>query len=254
MIDLNTKNTEGRALSTVLNELVDAGLVSAQKPPRPYLGASALGSEDDPWSACLRAVQLGYIHANGLPGAPEPCEGFSGRTLRIFDMGHALEARAAEWLRAAGFDLRTARPDGSQFGFAAVDGRFKGHIDGVILSGGGLACPALWEHKTMNAKKWQETVKKGVPVACPGYHAQISAYQAYLDLSEHPALFQATNKDTSELYFELVPFSSELAQRTSDRAAKILGATDTGELLPKAYNNADHFACKGCRWREFCWS
>lgn len=61
----------------------------------------------------------------------------------------------AYWLRAAGFDLRTERRDGGQFGFSAAGGRLRGHFDGVIVGGGpdvGIAWPALWEHKALNAR------------------------------------------------------------------------------------------------------
>ena len=49
-------------------------------------------------------------------------------------------------------------------------------------------------------------------------------------LAANPALFTAINKDTAELHHELVPFNAELAQRMSDRAVRILRATDAGEL------------------------
>jgi hypothetical protein len=52
-------------------------------------------------------------------------------------------------------------------------------------------------------------------------------------IADHPALFTAINKDTAELHHELVPFNAELAQRMSDRAVRVLRATDAGELLPR---------------------
>ena len=82
------------------------------------------------------------------------------------ERGHALEDLAISWLRAAGIDLYTRkgnRPDGDQFGFSVAGGRIRGHVDGIIASvpsALGLAVPALWECKTMNAKNWRETVAK----------------------------------------------------------------------------------------------
>ncbi len=89
----------------------------------------------------------------------------------------------------------------------------------------------------MNAKAWRETSSKGVAAAKPIYAAQIAVYQAYMDASvpgvaDNPALFTAINKDTAELHHEMVPFNAELAQRMSDRAVRILAATDADELLP----------------------
>lgn len=49
------------------------------------------------------------------------------------------------WLRDAGFDLRTRKADGEQFGFSVADGRLQGHVDGVIVAGPeGFAYPALY--------------------------------------------------------------------------------------------------------------
>ncbi|MHA6829485.1 hypothetical protein ACQUJV_25265, partial [Ralstonia pseudosolanacearum] len=83
-------------------------------------------------------------------------------------------------------------------------------------------------------------------------------YQAYMEasvdgISSHPALFAAINKDTQELWFELVPFDAALAQRMSDRAVKVLCATDVGELLPRAFSDPTHFECRMCAWQDRCW-
>jgi hypothetical protein len=82
--------------------------------------------------------------------------------------------------------------------------------------------------------------------------------QAYMDaaipgVADHPALFTAINKDTAELHHELVPFNAELAQRMSDRAVRILRASDAGELLPRIALATDHFECRFCPWAKRCW-
>src|SRR4029079_18107463 len=153
---------------------------------------------------------------------------------RIFEAGHRCENIVSSWLRASGFDLRTHRRDGGQFGFSALDGRFRGHIDGCIVAGPApMAFPALWENKALGAAPWKEVVKKGLVLARPIYAAQIALYQAYLDLP-NPALFTALNRDTFELHCELVPFDTSLAQQASDRAVAIVRASDAHELLPRA--------------------
>ncbi|WP_245824628.1 PD-(D/E)XK nuclease family protein [Pseudoruegeria aquimaris] len=219
-------------------------------PPRNYLGASRLGQ------SCERALQFEFAHAPKDEG-----QEFSGRSLRIFAIGHALEDLAIRWLRAAGLDLATRKRDGGQFGFSVAGGRIRGHVDGIVMDAPtamGLRTPVLWECKTMNAKNWRETVSKGVTVAKPVYAAQIALYQAYMEasvpgISENPALFTAINKDTAELHHELVPFDAELAQRMSDRGVRILRATDAGELLPRVAQNRDFFECRFCPWAERCW-
>lgn len=256
MLDYNHRPTCTERINAVINEAIAAK--RSEIPPRAYLGGSRLGAP------CERALQFEFA------GAPKD-EGqeFSGQTLRIFEIGHALEDLAVRWLRGAGFDLYTRksnRPDGEQFGFAVAGGRIRGHVDGIIaaapetLRTGPLAIgvPALWECKTMNAKNWRETVAKGVVMAKPVYAAQIALYQAYMEalipgISDNPALFTAINKDTAELHHELVPFDAGLAQRMSDRGVRILQATDAGELLPRIATTRDFHECRMCPWAERCW-
>lgn len=251
MLDFNHRPAFGERL----NALVDSHLVAdnAARSPRDYLGGSRVGV------SCERALQFEFTTT------PKDENGdFSGRTLRIFAMGHALEDLAIAWLRGAGLDLFTRkgnRPDGKQFGFSAAGGRLRGHVDGIIASAPaalGLRVPALWECKTMNAKNWRETVSKGIVVSKPVYAAQIALYQAYMEgsvpgISAAPALFTAINKDTAELHHELVPFDADLAQRMSDKAVRILSATDAGELLPRFTRTREHFECRFCSWAARCW-
>lgn len=158
------------------------------------------------------------------------------------------------WLRDAGFDLRTRKADGEQFGFSAVDGCLKGHVDGVIVGGPeGFGYPALWENKCLGAKSWRDLEKNGLAVSKPVYAAQVAVYQAYLELHEHPAVFTAINADSMEIYTELVPFDPALAQRMSDRAVKVITATQAGELLPRSFSESTHFECRMCTWQDRCW-
>jgi hypothetical protein len=236
------------SLTEQLAAAIDAGLTGRASAPRRYVGASSVGGD------CARRVQLDYVRANELPGAPQPLPSIDARAQRIFDMGHQFEELALRWLKEAGFAVKTRGADGGQIGFSVADSRFSGHCDGVILDGpAGLACPCVWEHKALNNKSWQGLVKHGLKKDKPLYYGQLMLYMAYLDLP-NPALFMALNKDTAEIYLEPVPFDGGEAQRLSDRAAQILSATEAGELLPKPFADGDAFACKWCPWRNFCWS
>ena len=252
MLDYNRRPTCADRINAVIDKAIEAA--RATTPSRTYLGGSRLGAP------CERALQFEFA------GAPkDDDQEFSGQTLRIFEIGHALEDLAVRWLRAAGFDLYTRkgnRPDGEQFGFSVAGGRIRGHVDGIIAAGPegfGLAVPALWECKTMNAKNWRTCVKDGVTKSKPVYATQIALYQAYMEgtvpgISAAPALFTAINKDTAELHHELVPFDADLAQRMSDRGVRILQAADAGELLPRIATTADFFECRFCPWAARCWS
>ncbi len=251
MLDFNHRSLIAGRINGLIDDSLDAA--RAVTPPRTYLGGSRLGQP------CERALQFEFA------GAPKD-EGsdFDGQTLRIFEIGHALEDLAIRWLRGAGFDLYTRkgnRADGEQFGFSIAGGRVRGHVDGIIAAAPGqlgLAVPALWECKTMNARNWRETVAKGVVIAKPVYAAQIALYQAYMEgsvpsICSNPALFTAINKDTAELHHELVAFDAGLAQRMSDRAVRILRATDAGELLPRIATTRDFHECRMCPWGQRCW-
>jgi hypothetical protein len=241
MIDFNAS----ASLSGQVTALIDAGMQRARAShgARQYLGASRLGV------ACERALQYEYAQAPVDPGRET-----EGRMLRIFERGHVIEDRVADWLRAAGFDLRTRRADGEQFGFEAANGRLQGHVDGVIVGGPeGFAYPALWENKCLGTKAFRDLEKHRLTVSKPVYAAQVALYQAYLDLHAHPALFTAVNADSMEIYAERVPFDGGLAQRMSDRAVKVITATETGELLPRSFADATHFECRMCAWQDRCW-
>jgi hypothetical protein len=136
------------------------------------------------------------------------------------------------WLRDAGFDLRTEDKMGQQFGFSIADDEIKGHIDGVVCGGDvDMGYPCLWENKSANDQKWK------------GFQRM-----------EHPALFTVVNKNTSEIYYELVPFNRELAQTASDKAVNILTAAKSGDILPRIAQTRDFYLCKFCEFRETCWN
>lgn len=241
MLDFNSSSTFPERLSA----LIDVGLQvrDRQQERRHYLGASRLGV------SCERQLQFEYA------GAPvDSDKAFSGRILRIFERGHRNEDSMVGWLRAAGFVLKTEGKDGQQFGFSVADSKLQGHCDGVFVGGPeGFAYPALWENKCVGQKAFRELQKSGLAVAKPIYHAQVVVYQAYFGLNENPAIFTAVNADSMEIYAELVPFDAALAQRMSDRAVKVITATEAGELLPRAFAEARHFECKFCSYAQRCW-
>ena len=238
--------------SVALSKILNAALIDArdQQKPRTYLGGSRLGVE------CLRA--LGYEYSRT---PKDPDRGFSGETYRIFDMGHDGEERMIEYLRLAGFKMVTEKPGGGQIGFAIAphpetgEPRIAGHLDGVIVDGPeieGAAWPALWECKYLGDKGWKDTLRKGLKISKPIYYAQVQTYMAYLDLSANPCLFTAVNRNTGEIYAELVPFDALAAQTASDRGACVVSAMSPDEL-PRIGKDQTDFRCKWCDYAARCW-
>ena len=231
-------------VSDRVNALIDAALVArnCRQTPRNYLGGSRIGEP------CARKLVYEVTHTPKDQGRD-----FDGAILRIFDAGHQFETLSICWLRGAGFDLRTERADGGQFGFETAGGRLRGHIDGVIVAGPdvGLHWPVLWEHKALNAKSWNDLVKRGLRASKPVYYAQVQLYMGYLELET--ALVTALNKDTEALHHEVVGFDPPFAQALSDKAVDILRAVEAGELPPRIAADRDFYLCRMCAYAERCW-
>src|SRR3546814_5703451 len=75
----------------------------------------------------------------------------------------------------------------------------------------------------------------------------------YLGLGDYPALFTALNKDTGEIYAELVPYVPAVAQRASDKGVMVISSASP-EDLPRVSAGRTDFRCKRCNWSNRCWS
>lgn len=245
-LDFNRRIHREMRASDAINTHLDGALQAKRglQGRREYLGASAIGG------SCERSIQFEFA------GAPRE-KAIPAETLRKFDFGHMGEELARAWFGDAGFTLvlrnqRTSQP----FGFSQLGGRFRGHPDGVFLAGpaiDGVGYPALWETKSVGAKTYREIEKNGLKKARPGYYAQVAVYQAYLELTEHPAIFTVTNLDSGEQLHLLIPFDAEVAQAMTDRAVRIVKATEAGELLPRPFKDKSYFECRFCGFSERCW-
>lgn len=250
MLDLNHgagfvygRENPGAALASQLDGHLETALTAERdaSPRRDYLGASRIGEP------CQRRLCFEY---GGTP--VDSGSEFDGRILRVFEAGHRFEDMTIRWLRLAGFVLRSHKRDGSQFGFATAGGRFRGHIDGVIVDGPdlGVPYPILFEHKALGSSSWQDTVKRGVKASKPVYWAQAQVYMAYLAVA--PMLFVALNRDTMWLYPELIAFDPADAQALSDRAVTVIRSVEARQLLPRVADDADYYVCRFCPYRRRC--
>jgi len=226
-----------------INVLIDAALQArrAKEPERKYIGASELG---DP---CLRRL---YYSNTGAPRKP-----FDGRKLRIFRMGHQFEDMMADWLQAAGFHLVAKNRAGRQFEFVTGNGRIKGHSDGVLVAGPNIVTlpyPALWENKALGAKYWSQLVKKGLQLYEPKYWAQVHLYMGYFELEI--CLFTSLNKNTGEVYHEIIRYQAAEAQRYSDVGVSLIRAIDSGRIPNRIAARPDYYTCRMCDFAEtICW-
>lgn len=242
MLDFNSSAMRRSAAVDAIHSAIDAALIKGAQTERrrTYLGASSIGG------GCERRIQNEYM---GVP--PDPDYRPDPRTQRIFARGHITEELAIKWLRNAGYDLRTEKADGGQFGFRTANGKFAGHCDGIIMAGPEIKTPCIFEHKALGSKSWKAIEKHGVVKAKPEYADQIALYQAYMELTT-PALFMATCMDDMAIYLEMVEFDQGRAQAASDRAVAIILDSEAKALRPKASDDPDFWLCKGCQFRGRC--
>jgi hypothetical protein len=234
-LDFNRSNLADRPLNQLINDLIEQAQPLSLN-YRQYLGASAIGSE------CLRKVQYDWM-----------CDPvFPGRTKDIFARGNFFEEVTRQHLINAGFKFAPIE----RCKFEAVNGLFRGHADGIFTAGPQLPAlryPCLWEHKCVKAKGWKAIEHDGLAGLYAPYAAQVAIYQAYLEVTYHPAVFSAVNADTCERLHFLVPFDAQLAQVASDRAVAVIKATQAGELLPRVTEDPNDWRCRMCGHRERCW-
>jgi len=225
---------------------VDVAMVEreARAPRRQYLGMSAIGNE------CSRKLWYSYHQ-------PEP-ENFDAATLRRFADGHRTEDLMGERLRLIpGITFMTLDPEtGRQFEVVDFDGKFKGHMDGIIK--GLIQAPAtwhVWEGKCVNEKKYakfqsikqkngeKKTLKEWDPV----YYAQAQCYMGYSGMKRHfLTVGTPGGRDWDACRTEFVPEDFEAIK---DKARRILEAKYP---LAKTSNDPNWFACKWCNYRETC--
>lgn len=238
MLDFNRSHTKALVANAGVNAAIDAGLQAQAREGRDYLGASSLGHD------CLRKIAWDWRR----PAA------FEARTLRIFERGNWWETYCVALMVRAGFRFVRSGPE---VAFSQLGERFRGHGDGKIVAGPaieGVDYPCLWECKGLGAKGWKKLEKDGLAKAYPGYADQVALYQAYFDLTGHPAIFTACNMDTMEILHLLVPFDAARAQTASDRAVTVIRADQAGETLPRVGADADDWRCRMCGHREACWA
>lgn len=197
--------------------------------------------------------------------------------------GHWTEARTADWLRYAGFQIKTFVSDEhgepvmemgkpKQLGFKAAKcletGKFRlaGEFDGVItalpdaLPDGidrdlaatllDVPMPCIWESKKGTDKKWKKFKKEGVKKADPKYYGQLQTNMAYSGIEA--TLFSMLNLDTMEYYWEHVKPDLEVAQKLTDRAVRVMQSADPFEFAPLSANPATYHECKFCDFQGAC--
>lgn len=210
---------------------------------RDYLGASLIGNP------CPRQIWYQY---NGFFAEP-----FSAETLMNFEDGHRTEDLTAKRLRMVdGIKLITHDENGNQLGFTALDGKFKGHYDGIIT--GLYQAPKarhIWENKCSAEKKYNEFIKIKAEVGekktlekwNENYYAQAQLYMHFENIDRHYlTLAYAGGRKYQSCRTE---YDGAVAEKHIERARKII---DAKQEPPRISEKKDFYLCRWCDFKDTC--
>lgn len=201
---------------------------------RSHLGASSIG--EDCWRKLWYQFRWVKLHQA------------EGRMRRLWDRGHREEEIFEGFLRWAGFSVRNIDPKTDrQYVFSKVDGHYGGSTDGKLLIRWAYNYPIIAEYKTFKDDLFKKLKAEKVKASNPKYYAQMCSYGAEFEVKH--ALFYAVNKDTDELYRELVTLDWSYAKQLEKKASTIIYA----DTAPSKLNeNAAFWKCKLCTFNGIC--
>lgn len=219
---------------------------------RGHLGASVLGRE------CAREIWLGFRWATPRrPGA---------RMLRLYNRGHLEEPRFVALLKMIGCEFWQHDEHGNQFRISFADEHGGGSGDGV---GRGLPdlppeTAFLAEFKTHGDSSFVKLAGKlpdwrlyrerrgpftgeGVRLAKLEHYTQMQTYMRRMGLAA--ALYMAVNKNTDDLYAEVVQLDSAYADQFLNRGEQLVQM----QQPPKRISESPGFwKCRFCDQRPVC--
>lgn len=238
LIEETIQNDQGASFRSYLGKVIShiGDAYNADNFPfRSHLGASGIGKE------CAREIWYGFRWTT------KPA--FGGRLLRLFNRGHLEEARFIAMLLAIGADVFQQDEKGNQYRISDAGGHFGGSGDGVVVNIPDLepGTPALAEFKTAAEKKFLEFVKQGVRSANFTYYVQMQMYMKKMGLAV--ALFMVVNKNNDELYAELVPFDSTIADEFIGRGVSLVWRNTVPNRISES---PGWYGCRFCDHRPTC--
>lgn len=201
---------------------------------RMHLGCSEIGKQ------CDRALWYSFRHVKDVK--------FSGRMLRLFETGHLEEHRFVENLKDIGANVYDVNPDtGEQFKFSIFGGHFSGSCDAIASNiPEDRRALMICEFKTHSSKSFKALLKEGVEVHKPEHFVQMQCYMGFSTFKK--GLYLAVNKDTDELYSEVIEYDEDVFNWAKDRAEKII----FGNIPQRISEDRLSDDCKYCDYKEVC--
>lgn len=238
-INSSLEKDQGAAYRVFLGQVIphigDAYRGEDKSPFRAHMGASGIGKD------CARAIWYSFRWFT------KPHH--EGRILRLFNRGHLEEARFIALLLSIGVQVFQQDENGKQFRISDAGGHFGGSGDGVGIGIPDLPpdMPCLLEFKTHGDKSFNKLVKEGVQNSKYEHYIQMNMYMRKMNLTV--SLYGAVNKNTDELYLELVMLDTIIADQFIDRGRQLVFMPQP----PKRINESPGwFGCTYCDHKGVC--
>jgi hypothetical protein len=241
MIDFSDSEVRKQIADSLI---VDIDSWSEQKyteAPRRHLGASIIGKpcSRELWYAFRWAKRDNYASGN------KP----AGQSLRLFQRGHKEEFSFIEYFEGIGCKFLHTPED--QARVSDCSGHFGGSLDNI-----GYLPPkfeylekVLFEFKTSNMANFNTLKKNGLHREKPVHHAQMCTYGFKMGIEY--GVYCVVDKNTDELYIELVKLDLGYGKTMVDKALAIITAPHTHPPA-KISMSISNFACKWCNFKDVC--
>ena len=201
----------------------------AHRPGRDYLGASVIGHACDAYCA---------MDMRGWPTRKKAA------TIRAGKLGHVIEAMLIAELKDVGLEVTTVDPaTGQQFEYTSHDGRFRCHLDGLIVISGETY---VLELKSAKHSRFLKMKGKNLRESDRLYYDQVTTAMGMSEV--HQAVFIVRDKDTGETHCEIVALDPFHWSYVTTKIDRILNGD-----CQKISNTPDYWRCKQCDRAIWCW-
>ena len=202
---------------------IDEKIEENNRQSRGHLGFSIIGDEDE------HKLWMSFHWC--LPNT------FSGRMLRLFDLGNRIEDQVVDNIKESKVcGIASHDKDGNQIRVSSLGGHFSGSCDALLR--GVLPPPEedlvlLGEIKSANDKRFKELQKLGdYELWSETYKWQIHCYMGGLGLTK--CMVIVVNKNNSEVYTQIIDYDPNIWEKAQERAERVI----TSEGPPWKYEFA----------------
>ena len=206
---------------------------------RNHLGASTLGEE------CWRKLWYDFRWVKQ--------EHFSGRMMRLFNVGHSAEPRFVTYLKGIGFDVKEFDEDGRQFRMSGANGHYGGSLDGICTTPvryglGEGKCLISLSFKTNNTGVgFDKVAKQHLSISKPKHWAQECQYGYKYGIKY--CIYMIENKNDSDILIQVLELDWSLGAELERKAETIIFSKEPPSRIS---DNPIFSNCKYCIYNQIC--